>query len=137
MTFAWNQFENYGDLPMIKDPGSWSVNSSNNPVYARHLGAATVDFAHYSELIHEAGELTGVSSLDCGTGYTCFVFEHDGVRDRIRLATLNTFGLDVDYTGGMCAEVLAPAGQRNTSSGVTGYYIDVASAAWMHVWPVP
>lgn len=73
----------------------------------------------------------------CGSGYTCFVFEHDGVRDRLRVPSLNDFGLDVDDGGGRCAEVIAPAGIYQTSEGVQGYFIDVVESAWMRVWDLP
>lgn len=137
VTFAWNDYSTYLDLPYIDDPGGWTIGSSGNPVYARHLGASTVNFDHRSEPIHEAGELTAVSNLDCGTGYTCFVLVHDGVSDKIRLPTLNEFGLDDDYAGGLCAEVIAPAGIRYDSGVVLGYYLDVAQPTWMRVWAKP
>jgi hypothetical protein len=138
VTFAVGGYEGDYGVPLLNNIGAWTVGSSNNPVAARHLGAATVDYTdHYSELIHEAGELVEASSLDCGTGYTCFVFEHDGVRDRVRVPMLNTWGLDVDYGGGLCAEVLAPAGVYQTSEGVQGYFLDVREETWMRVWSAP
>lgn len=138
VTFAVTSYEGWNGVPLVRDPGSWSVESSGNPVAAPHLGAETVDYTgHYSELFHEAGELIEPSSLDCGTGYTCFVFEHDGVRDRIRMPALNDFGLDVDYDGGLCAELVAPAGIYQDSEGVQGYFLDVIDATWMRVWAKP
>ncbi len=138
VTFAVSGYEGLDGVPLANRVGSWTVNSASNLVPARHLGAATVDYTdHYSELVHEAGELVEPSSLDCGTGYTCFVFEHDGVRDKLRLPALNDFGLDVDYDGGLCAEVIAPSGIYQNSSGVQGYFIDVPDATWMRVWDAP
>ena len=138
VTFALNGYEDGYGGALLNNIGSWTVTSSGNPVPARHLGAATVDYTdHYSQLVHEAGELLEPSSLNCGDGYTCFVFEHDGVRDRVRLPALNDFGLDVDYDGGLCAEVIAPAGQYRDGGVVQGYFIDVPDASWMRVWPAP
>lgn len=138
VTFAVNKYEGWSGVPMVQEPGSWTVNSSDNPVSAPDLGAATVDYTdHYSVLLHESGELTEPSGLECGSGYTCFVFEHDGVRDRIRLPDANDFGLDVDYDGGLCAEVVAPAGIFQNSEGVQGYFIDILDATWMRVWTRP
>lgn len=138
VTFATSKYEGWSGVPLAEEPGSWTVVSSGNPVSAPGLGAATVDYTdHYSMLLHESGELTEPSSLDCGTNYTCFVFEHDGVRDRIRVPTLNDFGLDVDYGGGLCAEVVAPAGIYQNSEGVQGYFIDIGEETWMRVWTKP
>lgn len=138
VTFATSGYEGQYGLPILDDIGSFSVSSSGNPVYAEHLGAVTSTFdSRISQLTHEAGELVEASAMDCGTGNTCFVFEHDGVRDRIRVPSMNSFGLDVDYDGGLCAEVLAPVGQYWDSRGVQGYFIDVAEPEWMRVWPKP
>lgn len=138
VTFAVTGYEGQYGLPILDEIGSFSVSSSGNPVYALHLGAETSTFdSRVSQLTHEAGELVEASGLDCGTGYTCIVFEHDGVRDRIRVPSINSFGLDVDYDGGLCAEVLAPAGQYWNSYGLQGYFIDVAEPEWMRVWPRP
>ena len=138
VTFAVGGYEGTYGVPLLTDVGSWTVTSSGNHVPARHLGATTVDYTdHYSELVREAGELLEASSLECGTGYTCFVFEHDGVRDRLRLPSLNDFGIDVDYDGGLCVEVIAPAGIYQDSDGVHGYFIDIADPAWMRVWTAP
>lgn len=52
-------------------------------------------------------------------------------------AVKDGFGLDVDYTGGLCAEVIAPAGIRYDSGNILGYYLDIDQPTWMHVWAKP
>jgi hypothetical protein len=136
VTFAVTQYQGWYGVPTLYNVGSWTVNSSGNPVPAVNLGASVATYSdHYSQLVHASGEIVEVSGLDCGTGYTCFVFDHNGVRDRIRLRQMNSFGLDVDYGGGMCGEVVAPAGIYYDSDGLHGYFIDVADDSWMRVWP--
>ena len=135
VSFAVTKYEGWAGVPMAQDPGSWSVTSSDNEVPALELGAATAHYPdHLSQLHHEWGRLVEPSGVDCGSGYSCFVFEHDGVRDRVRVAQINDFGLDVDYAGGLCAEVVAPAGIYQDSRGVQGYFLDVIDPAMMRVW---
>ena len=136
VTFAFNKYSRYYDLPQMEEPGGWTVSSSNNPVAAPHVGAVSVDFSHYNELKYEAGELTGVSNVDCGNEFLCLIFEHDGVRDKIRLPASNSFGLDPDYNGGLCAQVVAPAGSSDVSGADVNFF-DIADPSWMRVWPVP
>ncbi len=62
--------------------------------------------------------------------------EHDGTEDYIRVPTSNLWGLDVDYSGGLCAEIVAPMNIYNGSTGVVEF-LDVTNADWMRVWDAP
>ncbi len=121
----------------VEDVSDWIPRSTGNPVYVAEVQAAGLTYlTTFSQRSHLTGELTGVSSLDCGLGFTCFRLEHDGRSDLVRLPTDNTFALDADYAGGLCAEVIAPAGIRQTVSS-SAQFLDVLKPAWMRTWSAP
>ena len=120
----------------------WSANAvlhtTDNPVAVYDLTAENVDHdVHGARLTHMYGEITQVSGHDCAPGGNiCFVVAHDGTTDLIKVKVTNNWGLDVDYAGGLCAEIVAPV---RTETGDTGRmdFLDVREPTWMRTWPVP
>lgn len=116
---------------------AWFVSSSDNPVHVHDLGAATLqDDTGIARLTHAWGEIGARSNHDCGPNRACFVLEHQGVQDKVRVPNDNPFGLDPDYQGGLCAEVIAPGGRYRGFTG-TAVFLDVVHESWMRVWPKP
>ncbi len=124
-------------LQQVEGVGNWYVTSHQNPVSVRAVRGAGVRYLDaYSQLSQLYGEITEPSTLDCGEGFLCFRVEHDARADLIRVPVVNTFGLDADYAGGLCAEVIAPVGTRQQASGDVDF-LDVVSPTSMRTWPLP
>ena len=106
------------------------VTGLDQPVYVREAGPMALQFADgRAQLTHAYGALTAVSALDCGPGRLCFDLDRNGVTDRVRVSNANSWGLNVDYTGGLCAEIVAPIALSGTAS-----VLDARDQAWMRVW---
>jgi hypothetical protein len=133
-----DSYETPGGLATLQDFVTlWHLDSHDNPVAVHQLGATNVRYDQvHSQLTQVYGELTAVSNHDCDDDHLCFRLAHDGTEDFVRVNTLNTFGLDLDYAGGRCAEVIAPAGVFASATG-TVMFLDVAVDDWMRVWPKP
>jgi hypothetical protein len=117
---------------------TWHVDATDEPVYVRELGASNVDYAAArSQLVHVWGTVGAQSAVPCGDDHLCFLLQHDGTQDKLRVPADNTFGLDVDYAGGtLCAEAVAPVGVFQSDTGVA-MVIDVADPSFLRVWPKP
>src|SRR5690606_28350775 len=64
----------------------WAVSAHGRRVAVHELGAGNVDWTlHRARLTHLYGEITAVSNSSCGSGQRCFVVEHQGTQDRIRV----------------------------------------------------
>ncbi len=126
------------DSGYVERTSGWTILSNANPVYVAELGSANVDYyAARNQMVHVYGEITARSSHDCEIwALDCYVLEHDGTEDYIRVPTDNPWGLDIDYKGGLCAEVVVP---ENIYTGSTGTveFLDVTNLDWMRVWDVP
>jgi hypothetical protein len=118
----------------IDETSGWTWGSAGNPVAVTELGSANLDYAHFNRMTHVWGRIDRVSNADCGRDQLCFVFEHDGTVDRIRVPADNTFGLDQDYGGGLCGEVVAPEGVNYDEFEVPTHFVDVRQPEWMRVW---
>lgn len=115
----------------------WTVLSSDNPVYVRELGAENVDYdTTWGQMTHVYGEITAVSAWNCGTSRKCYILNHDGTDDLVRVPSANDYGLDPDYDGGLCAEIVAPVSVYESSDGDANF-LDVLQAGWMRVWALP
>ena len=86
-----------------------------------------------SQITRLFGEITRLSSHDCGSDFLCYILDHDGVENLIRVLPDNDWGLDVDYDGGLCAEVIAPVGVNAGDTGTVSF-LDVRKSAWMRTW---
>lgn len=122
---------------MQADNSDWHISSGDNPVPVRELGAtALADLDGLARLTHAWGEITGPSNVDCGQDHSCFLLQHRGTQDKVRVPHDNGYGLDPDYQGGLCAELVAPGGTYAGSDG-TAVFLDAHHATWMRVWPKP
>ena len=116
---------------------AWTVLSTGNIVSVRDLGAENVMLTDQrNQLLHVYGELTTATSLDCSywPSLSCFVLSHDGTTDLVRLDDDNSWGIEDDYDGGLCAENIAPIMFTDGDDGFLSM-IDVVDASWMRVWP--
>jgi hypothetical protein len=137
VSFSVSSYEGVYGIRLIDDPSSLVVDSSDNPVSVLEVGSDNLDYlAKYSQLMHLYGEVDRPSNFDCGTYYACYVVGHDGTDDLIRLPVNNEFGLDPDYEGGLCAEVIAPVGLYTGLDG-DAVFLDVTSSTWMRTWNAP
>ena len=124
------------DGAWVEHPDGWTVLSNGNSVSVRDLGSDNLDYyAARNEMLHVYGEITEQSAYDCdyAWGLTCYMLEHDGTEDRIRVEVSNPWGIDVDYEGGLCAEIVAPIGHHNGDHGPVTF-LDVMNSDWMRVW---
>lgn len=118
-------------------PSLWTVHHSGMAVAVPELGADRIDYTiRHSSFFHAYGEITALSNYDCGNGFSCYIFEHDGVTDKIRVPANNAWGLDLDFQGGLCAEIVAPVGYRYDPDGEV-HFLDVRIEDWMRVWSLP
>ncbi len=122
------------DEPYIEYTEGWTVLSSENPAYVMELGAGELSFdEHHNQVTHLFGEITRLSSHDCDSGFSCYIVDHDGSENLIRIRQDNDWGLDVDYSGGLCAEAIAPVSIYTGGTG-TATFLDVRKAGWMRTW---
>jgi hypothetical protein len=122
------------DEPYIEYTEGWTVLSSGNPVYVMELGTGDISFeAHHNQVTHLFGEISRLSSHDCDSGFSCYIVDHDGTENLIRVRQDNEWGLDVDYSGDLCAEVIAPVNVYTGDTG-TATFLDVRDADWMRTW---
>lgn len=132
--FSTSLFATVNGERTVDRTSGWTILSSDNPVYVRELGAATIDYeARLSEVTHLYGEVTRKSSYDCGSGYACFIVDHGGTENLVRVKATNSFGLGADYDGGLCAEVVAPVSMYTGSKG-NAEFLDVMDSDWMRTW---
>lgn len=112
--------------------------SSDNPVWVPDVGTTPVmyDETHLSRVSHLYGEVLRRSSFDCGAGFGCYVVQHDGRTDLVRVLNDNGVGLNPDYAGGLCIEAIGPVGQFKSDTG-TAQFVDVRRASWMRAWTKP
>ncbi len=134
--FATSWLGSYYDERRVERTSGFTVLSSGNPVYVRELGAENLDYlTGFAILTHVYGEITRTSSYDCGNGFACYILDHDGTTDLIRVATNNDWGLGPDYSGGTCGEVIAPVSMYGGTDG-DATYLDVWGDE-MRTWPKP
>ncbi|MFZ5476049.1 MAG: hypothetical protein ACOZNI_04685 [Myxococcota bacterium] len=132
--FSTNNLEGWYGEQRIGRVSGWTVLSSSNPVYVREQGADPVDYLdRRSQMTHAYGVIDRASSHDCGTGYLCFVFEHEGTEDLLRVPVDNDAGLDVDYGGGLCGELVAPVSRYYGSTGDIEFF-DAVLAGSVRTW---
>ncbi len=119
----------------VERTSGWTVLSSANPMYVAELGSANVDYyARRNQLVHVYGEITARSSHECEIwALDCYVLEHDGTEDYIRVPRDNPWYLDIDYEGGLCAEIVAPVNIYMGSTG-TVEFLDITNTDWMRTW---
>lgn len=123
----------YGERRVPRLSG-WTILSSANPVYVRELGSGSLDYLlAFSQLTHTWGELTGTSSYDCGTDRECYILDHNGEENLVRVPVDDAFGLGPDYAGGLCVEIVAPVSIHMGADG-DATFLDVREADWMRVW---
>ncbi len=114
------------------------VDSKDNPVWVPDASASPISYedGRPSQVTHLYGEVLRRSNFDCDSGFACYVVQHDGRTDLVRVLNDNGVGLNPDYAGGLCIEVVAPVGQWKSSTG-TADFVDVRSVKWMRAWPKP
>lgn len=134
VSFATQWFSGYSGERMMEHATGWTVHSSGNPVYVLPLGAQNLDFeSRFNQMVRMHGEISRQSNFDCGPSQVCFIVSHDGTEDLVRVPIDNTYGLDPDYDGGLCAEVIGPTNMYNGDNG-EAVFIDVLQSGWMRVW---
>lgn len=131
-SFAATFVSSYSGERYAEHASGWTADGGGHPV-AVHEVAGALPMAG-NTFSHAYGPLDRVSAADCGAGLTCYVLVVDGAEVLVRLPSNNTYGLTVDYTGGQCAELVAPVVQHAGATG-TSAFLDVEMAAWMRVWP--
>jgi hypothetical protein len=136
VSFATNGFGGRYDSSYIEHVNGWTIGDQSDSVYAAELGSSPLDYyAARNQLTHAFGELTRLSSHDCDEawGMMCFVFNHDGTEDLVRVPVDNSWGLDIDYDGGLCAELVAPVNLHNGTTG-EAVFLDANNPDSMRVW---
>ena len=132
--FGTNNLGGYYGERRVPRLSGWTVLSSANPVYVRELGAESLDYlSTFSQLTHTWGELTRASSYDCDRDRECYILDHNGQENLVRVPADDTFGLVPDYAGGRCVEIVAPVSIHMGSDG-DATFLDVREADWMRVW---
>lgn len=134
VAFSIDEYSGQSGMRLAEDPDGWTPRGSGNPVYVRPIDEEGLRYEdRFAQVTHMVGEVIQRSNFDCGTGYSCFVVEHGETTDLLRVASNNGYGLTLDYSGGLCAEIVAPVNMYMADSG-NAHFLDVGKDSWMRVW---
>jgi len=124
VTFTATKGQNFSGDIQVSEINTFSVVSSNNPVYVKESTGATLTVADAFWVHHLYGELTDAGT-GCGGSSTCFTFKHGTGGAQTASLRIQNGNLTIPLVKGDCIAVYMPADQHQG-----GLSFDVTDFAW-------